>query len=207
MRKALRNIMGIALISVMFLFVAGCGSEDSATLLVSQFRDYIEVKDGEGLYENAQVDEGTHWTVDDAANVVTMLKDDEEQTAEIMAVLAAQAQHYDGDGDKNKSYDLYEDVTQVGPFYIDEVEDEYMIRVRTYDVTLMTEPQATITFLDEEFEANEHGEVDLGKIGPGYYEITGTLETDEGELEAEDSFFMFEFETFTPAINLDFETN
>jgi len=207
MRKALRSIMGIALISAMFLFVAGCGSEDSATLLVSQFRDYIEVKDGEGLYENAQVDEGTHWTVDDAANVVTMLKDDEEQTAEIMAVLAAQAQHYDGDGDKNKSYDLYEDVTQVGPFYIDELGDEYVIRVRTYDVTLMTEPQATITFLDEEFEANEHGEVDLGKISPGYYEITGTLETDEGELEAENSFFMFEFETFTPAINLDFETN
>lgn len=207
MRKAPRSIMGIALISAMFLFVAGCGSEDSATLLVSQFRDYIEVKDGEGLYENAQADEGTYWTIDDAANVVTMLKDDEEQTAEIMAVLAAQAQHYDGDGDKNKSYDLYEDVTQVGPFYIDEVEDEYVIRVRTYDVTLMTEPQATITFLDEEFEANEHGEVDLGKIGPGYYEITGTLETDEGELEAEESFFMFEFETFTPAINLDFETN
>src|SRR5690625_1747678 len=158
MRKALRNIMGVSLISVMLLFVAGCGSEDSATLLVSQFRDYIEVKDGEGLYENALADEGTHWTVDEAANVVTMLKDDEEQTAEIMAVLAAQAQHYDGDGNKNKSYDLYEDVTQVGPFYIDEVEDEYIIRARTYDVLLNTEPGVKISFLDEEFEANEHGE-------------------------------------------------
>src|SRR5690625_1691445 len=207
MRKASNKVIGMLLIGVVSLIVVGCANEDAATLLVSQFRDYIEKKDGEGLYESAISDKGTAWTVDDAANVVTMLKDDEEETAEIMAVLAAQAQHYDGDGEKNKSYDLYEDVTQVGPFYMDEVDDEYVLCVRSYDVTLLTEPEATITFLDEEYVANEQGEVSLGKIGPGYYELTGTLETDDGILEAEDSFFMFEFETFTPSITLDFETN
>lgn len=207
MRKASNKIIGILLISVVSLIVVGCASEDAATLLVSQFRDYIEKKDGEGLYESAIVDKGTTWTVDDAANVVTMLKDDEEETAEIMAVLAAQAQHYDGDGEKNKSYDLYEDVTQVGPFYIDEMDDEHVLRVRSYDVTVITEPEATITFLGEKYVADEQGEVPLGKIGPGYYELTGTLETDDGIFEAEDNFFMFEFETFTPNVTLDFEIN
>ena len=202
-----QQVIILMLTSVVVFVIAGCNQEDSATLLVSQFRDYIEVKDGEGLYEEAVVDKGTYWTVDDAANVVKMLKDDEEKSAEMMSVVAAQGQHYDAKGDKNKAYDLYEDVTKVGPFYIDEVDGEYVIRVRTYDVTLVTEPEAKVEFLDETYTANEEGEINLGKIGPGYYEITGTLETADGKLESEDEFFMFEFETFSPTIFLDFETN
>jgi len=205
MKKIAQRMIGIAFM-IMFIFVvAGCGNEDAATTLVSEFRDYIQVKDGEGLYEQANIEDGTHWTVDDAANVVTMLKDDEEKSAEIMAVLAAQGQHYDAEGDKNKAYDLYDDVTKVGPFYITEEDDEFILNARSYDVTIVTEPDATITFLDEEYVANEAGEVSVGKIGPGYYELTGTLETEDGQVEKEDSFFMFEFDTFAPTVFLEFD--
>lgn len=201
-----RNIIGLMIISVAVLVVASCSNEDSATLVVSEFRDYIEKGDGEGLYEDAVAEEETHWTVDDAANVVKMLKDDEEKNAELMGVLAAQGQHYDADGDKNKAYDLYEDVTKVAPFYIDEVDGEYVIHVRTYDVTLVTEPAAEIEFLEETYIADDQGEINLGELGPGYYELNGTLETDDGTLEAEESFFIFDFETFTQTEYVDFET-
>src|SRR5690625_7987093 len=100
MKKIAQRMIGIAFM-IMFIFgVAGCGNEDAATTLVSEFRDYIQVKDGDELYEQANIEDGTNWTVDDAANVVTMIKYDEGNSAEIMAELAAQSQHYDAEGDK-----------------------------------------------------------------------------------------------------------
>lgn len=201
MKKRLRMITGMTFIGLMLFVVAGCGNDvNSATQLVSEFRDYIEVKDGEGLYENAVVDEGTYWTVDEAANIVKMLKEDDKASAEIMSVFAAQGQHFDAKGDKNKAYDLYDDVTKVAPFYIDETDDGFVIRVRSYDVTIVTEPNAMINFLDEEYIADEVGEVNVGKIGPGYYELTGSVSNDDGVIEEKDSFFMFEMEEFSPTV-------
>jgi len=206
MKKLTQYSLGMALIFMTFVFIVGCSNEDSATMLVSEFRDYIEKDDGEGLYENSVADDDVYWTVDDAANVVTMLNDNDDENAELMGVLAAQGQHYDADGDKNKAYDLYDDVTKVSPFYIDKEEGEYIIRVRTYDVTLVTEPGAEVEFLDDTYTANDDGEIYLGKLGPGHYEVKGTVETEDGELEADDSFFMFDFETFTQTEFLNFET-
>src|SRR5699024_11966389 len=72
----------------------------------------------------------------------------EDENAEMMGIMAAQGQHYDATNDKNTEYDLYDDVTKVGPFYIDEEDDEFVLRVRSYDVTIVTEPNAVVTFLD-----------------------------------------------------------
>lgn len=74
------------------------------------------------------------------------LKDNKDENQEIMSVLSAQAQHYDAGGKKNTEYDLYDDVTVIGPVYVAEEDGEIVLRVRTHDVTIVTEPGATVTF-------------------------------------------------------------
>jgi len=206
MKTKWANIMGMALLSMTIVMMTACGSDtSSATQQVKEFRDYIEVQDEEGLFENAIAEEDTYWTEAQAHDVVQMLKNDEDENAEMMGIMAAQGQHYDATSDKNTEYDLYDDVTKVGPFYIDEEDDEFVLRVRSYDVTIVTEPNAVVTFLDDEYTANEDGEIEVGKIGPGFYEMEGTLETEDGEETASDDFFMFEYEEFSPTVYLGFE--
>lgn len=207
MKTKLAKVMGFALLSMMVVVMTACGSDTStATQQVKEFRDYIEVQDDEGLFENAIAEEGTDWTEAQAEDVVQMLKNDEDENSEMMGIMAAQGQHYDATGEKNTEYDLYDDVTKVGPFYIDEKDDEYVLHVRSYDVTIVTEPNVVVTFLEEEYKADENGEIEVGKIGPGYYEMEGTLETEDGEgKSAADNFFMFEYEDFSPTVYLAFD--
>src|SRR5699024_1817744 len=206
MKIKMVRVMGMTLLSMMMVVMTACGSDtSSATQQVKEFRDYIEVKDEEGLFENAIAEEDTYWTEAQAHNAVQMLKNDEDENAEMMGIMAAQGQHYDATSDNNTEYDLYDDVTKVGPFYIDEEDDKFVLRVRSYDVTIVTEPNAVVTFLDEEYTADEDGEIEIGKIGPGFYEMEGTLETEEGEETASDDFFMFEYEEFSPTVYLEFE--
>lgn len=201
MKTTLSKIIGLAMFSITIFIVSGCGTDTTAaTQQVKEFRDYIEVQDPEGLYENAIAEDDTYWTDEKADDVVKMLKEDEDENAEMMGIIAAQGQHYDASGDKNKAYDLYDDVTKVAPFYIDEIDEEYVLRVRSYDVTIVTEPNATVMFLDEEYVADDDGEVNVGKISPGFYEIEGTLEDET----VSDHFFMFEYEDFSPTVYLEF---
>lgn len=206
MKTKAKKVIGLAVLCMTLFLMAACGTDTTAaTQQVKEFRDYIEVQDPEGLYENAIAEEDTYWTEEKADDVVKMLKEDEDESAEMMGIIAAQGQHYDAKGEKNKAYDLYEDVTKVAPFYIDEVDGEYVLRVRSYDVKIVTEPNTTVTFLEEEYVADEDGEIDVGKIGPGFYEIEGTLETKNGEEETvSDQFFMFEYEDFSPTVYLEF---
>ena len=207
MKTQWMKIIGAIILSLIMIVMTACGSDTStATQQVKEFRDYIEVQDEAGLFENAIAEEDTYWTEAQAEDVVQMLKNDEDENSEMMGIMAAQGQHYDATSEKNKEYDLYDDVTKVGPFYIDEVEDEFVLRVRSYDVTIVTEPNAVVTFLDEEYTADEDGEIEVGKIGPGFYELEGALETEDGEEEtATDNFFMFEYEDFSPTVYLEFE--
>src|SRR5690625_1419298 len=207
MKTKWSNIMGMTLLSMTIVVMTASGSDtSSATQQVKEFRDYIEVQDEEGLYENAIAEEDTYRTEAQAHDVVQMLKNDEDENAEMMGIIAAQGQHYDATTDKNTEYDLYDDVTKVGPFYIAEEDDEFVLRVRSYDVTIVTEPNAIVTILDDEYTANEDGEIEVGKIGPGFYEMEGTLETEDGETETvSDDFFMFEYEEFSPTVYLEFE--
>src|SRR5699024_11034755 len=206
MKTKWANIMGIALASMAIFMMTACGSDtSSATRPVKEFRDYIEVQDAEGLFENAIAEEDTYWTEAQVHDVVQMLKNDEDENAEMMGIMAAQGQHYDATSDKNTEYDLYDDVTKVGPFYIDEEDDEFVLRVRSYDLTIDTEPNPDGTLLEDEYTANEDGENEVRKTGPGVYEMEGTLETEDGEETASDEFFMFEYEEFSPTVYLEFE--
>src|SRR5699024_5558805 len=76
MKIKMVRVMGMTLLSMMMVVMTACGSDtSSATQQVKEFRDYIEVKDEEGLFENAIAEEDTYWTEAQAHNVVQMLKD------------------------------------------------------------------------------------------------------------------------------------
>lgn len=205
MEKIRRKLVGIILLGIMLFVMVGCGTEEgTATNKVAKFRDYIEMQNGEEFFETTEVDEDTYWTVKEARGIVNKLKDNKDENQEIMSVLSAQAQHYDAGGKQNKEYDLYDDVTAIGPVYVAEEDGEIVLRVRPHDVTIVTEPGATVTFLEEEHEADENGEIEIGKLGPGHYEVEATVEKDDETLEMSDTVFLFEYEDFSPNIVLEF---
>lgn len=205
MEKIGRKLIGMILLGIMLFVMVGCGTEEgTATNKVAKFRDYIEMQDGEEFFETTEVDEGTYWTVKEARGIVNKLKDNKDENQEIMSILSAQAQHYDAGGKQNTEYDLYDDVTVIGPVYVAEEDGEIVLRVRTYDVTIVTEPGATVTFLEEEYEADDKGEIEIGNIGPGHYEVTATVEKDGETLKMSDTIFLFEYENFSPNVVLEF---